>query len=51
MERGGRGEALPPRGREKILCYITMQSPGKSVQPRRQEAAPDLSSFQSWGGA
>lgn len=32
MERdeGGRAEAEPVRGREKILCYINMQSPGRS---------------------
>ncbi len=31
MERegGGRAEAEPARGRDKILCYINMQSPGR----------------------
>lgn len=29
MERG-RAEAEPPRGPDRILCYITMQSPGRS---------------------
>lgn len=31
-EEGGRAEAEPVRGvgREKILCYINMQSPGRS---------------------
>lgn len=32
MERGegGGAEAEPLRGRDKILCYINMQSPGRS---------------------
>lgn len=29
-EEGGRAEAEPVRGRDKILCYINMQSPGRS---------------------
>lgn len=29
-EEGGRAEAEPLRGRDKILCYINMQSPGRS---------------------
>lgn len=29
-EEGGGAEAEPPRGRDKILCYISMQSPGRS---------------------
>lgn len=30
MERGEGGGAEPRRGRDKILCYINMQSPGRS---------------------
>lgn len=29
-EEGGRAEAEPLRGRDKLLCYISMQSPGRS---------------------
>lgn len=34
-EEGGRAEAL--RGRDKILCYINMQSPGRSQTPTWRE--------------
>lgn len=36
-EEGGRAEAEPLRGRDKILCYINMQSPGRSQTPTWRE--------------
>lgn len=37
MEREEGGRAEPVRGRDKILCYINMQSPGRSsdLNPER----------------
>lgn len=41
-EEGGRAEAEPLRGRDKILCYINMQSPGEGggqvVKPSSDDA-------------
>lgn len=32
-EEGGGVESEPMSGRDKILCYISMQSPGRSSDP------------------
>lgn len=44
-EEDGRGDAEPPpppqRGRDKILCYINMQSPGRTDPEPLERAHTD----------
>uniref|UniRef100_UPI0037E8AE8E phosphatidylinositol 3-kinase regulatory subunit alpha-like isoform X2 n=1 Tax=Semicossyphus pulcher TaxID=241346 RepID=UPI0037E8AE8E len=44
-EEGGRAEAEPVRGRDKILCYINMQSPALPPKPVKSSTPVAASSF------
>ncbi|KAM7391014.1 hypothetical protein PAMP_021732 [Pampus punctatissimus] len=44
-EEGGRAEAEAPRGRDKILCYINMQSPALPPKPVKSTTPVPSSSF------
>ncbi|XP_037633804.1 phosphatidylinositol 3-kinase regulatory subunit alpha-like isoform X3 [Sebastes umbrosus] len=44
-EEGGGAEAEPPRGRDKILCYINMQSPALPPKPVKPATPAPSCSF------
>lgn len=45
-EEGGRAEPEPARGRDKILCYINMQSPGTiGPEPARGDDTCSTSAY------